>query len=835
MLQLRPRALRPRPWFAAGVTALVGALAAACSSSSSGGTAAAPVPPSATAGFDVSKNAFAFPNFAYGYASALMTPDLAVRMFGATAVCADTQSPCTLTPAANLWINNVNASMDGGRCEGFAVLSGVFFLGLSSSSSFGAGSTRDLTLDGNIPLQQELAYWYATQNVSAVTQATKALEAKDAIAFLATFLKSGTPEYYRIGFVRRTATGVAGGHAVLPTGYEEINGQKGVYKLHVYDNNYPDSDRVMTVDTVANRWEYQGSSDPTQASADYVGDAANKNPLYFAPIKVREGTLACPFCTGSATAQTYATGSVSVSESDRSGNSAGYDAQGAPATSGQASVQPGFSDIDTWDNASTTTLVLPAGDSTVKVAGSDATVPSSVLKLGAGYAVQASNLSLPAGASDTLTLGGSGARASYVSTSGTALALSSSIVRSSGGLVQMQVTAPAHATTVAVGLDDPSGTLTAQSDGTAGQMVLVTVLKTAADGTKQSGTLVASGSATSTITVQSTTWMPGQPLTGAQDTGDGTVTMLSDACVDGVEDGNESDVDCGGTCAAKCAQGSACAAAGDCATGACNTMTHVCAATTCSDGSKDGNESDVDCGGTCAAKCAQGSGCAAAGDCATGACNTTTHACVATTCSDGSKDGAESDVDCGGGTCAACPDGKACMVTADCTTLTCTANVCVDAPKVVYVTSTAYPGNFGGLAGADAICALHPEVAAPGAVFKAWLSDSTASPSTRFTHPTGTYVNVDFTEVAKSYADFFSGVHESRIEDEAGNSFTYSVFTATTTAGIADVANGTCQNWTADSEGDFATVGDSSQASSDWSFVGPASCETPRSLYCVQQ
>ncbi len=128
-----------------------------------------------------------------------MTPDLAVRMFGATAVCADTQSPCTLTPAANLWINNVNASMDGGRCEGFAVLSGVFFLGLSSSSSFGAGSTRDLTLDGNIPLQQELAYWYATQNVSVVTQATKALEAKDAIAFLATFLKSGTPDYYRIG------------------------------------------------------------------------------------------------------------------------------------------------------------------------------------------------------------------------------------------------------------------------------------------------------------------------------------------------------------------------------------------------------------------------------------------------------------------------------------------------------------------------------------------------------------------------------------------------------------------------------------------------------------
>lgn len=42
----------------------------------------------------------------------------------------------------------------------------------------------------------------------------------------------------------------------------------------------------------------------------------------------------------------------------------------------------------------------------------------------------------------------------------------------------------------------------------------------------------------------------------------------------------------------------------------------------CSDGKKNGSESDLDCGGTCATKCALGKACGAAGDCVAGACVT---------------------------------------------------------------------------------------------------------------------------------------------------------------------------------------------------------------------
>jgi len=46
------------------------------------------------------------------------------------------------------------------------------------------------------------------------------------------------------------------------------------------------------------------------------------------------------------------------------------------------------------------------------------------------------------------------------------------------------------------------------------------------------------------------------------------------------------------------------------------------------------------------------------------------------TCADGVKDGAETDVDCGGGACPSCADGRACAAKSDCQSLACSAGVC---------------------------------------------------------------------------------------------------------------------------------------------------------------
>ena len=47
------------------------------------------------------------------------------------------------------------------------------------------------------------------------------------------------------------------------------------------------------------------------------------------------------------------------------------------------------------------------------------------------------------------------------------------------------------------------------------------------------------------------------------------------------------------------------------------------------------------------------------------------------TCHDGKQNGHETDIDCGGGTCPRCGDGKACHVANDCVSGTCTDGQCV--------------------------------------------------------------------------------------------------------------------------------------------------------------
>jgi len=86
----------------------------------------------------------------------------------------------------------------------------------------------------------------------------------------------------------------------------------------------------------------------------------------------------------------------------------------------------------------------------------------------------------------------------------------------------------------------------------------------------------------------------------------------------------------------------------------------------CTDGMKNGAETGVDCGGGVCAACGVGSGCSANADCQTAACDALSLQCVSNACTDHKKDGAETDVDCGGGTCMACSVGKACASNFDC-------------------------------------------------------------------------------------------------------------------------------------------------------------------------
>ena len=146
---------------------------------------------------------------------------------------------------------------------------------------------------------------------------------------------------------------------------------------------------------------------------------------------------------------------------------------------------------------------------------------------------------------------------------------------------------------------------------------------------------------------------------------------LVGSCEDGKKNGDETDVDCGGACK-KCGESRGCKAPADCTSGSC--ISGGCAAPSCIDKVKNGMETDVDCGGPTAGAecpyCKLGKGCVSENDCD---CDTiclvcSKGKCVAPSCTDMQLDGDETDVDCGGPDvkCPRCPVGKSCFDNTDC-------------------------------------------------------------------------------------------------------------------------------------------------------------------------
>jgi hypothetical protein len=147
-------------------------------------------------------------------------------------------------------------------------------------------------------------------------------------------------------------------------------------------------------------------------------------------------------------------------------------------------------------------------------------------------------------------------------------------------------------------------------------------------------------------------------------------TCIPASCADGVENGTETDLDCGGSCT-RCNDGLTCEGDADCKSKVCEGG--LCKAPNCTDDSQNGAETDVDCGGFCPA-CGTGEGCAVGTDCSSHVC--TGGICQAPKCVDAVKNGSETDVDCGGSQCPDCADGKKCLTGSDCQGGACAGGLC---------------------------------------------------------------------------------------------------------------------------------------------------------------
>ncbi len=150
----------------------------------------------------------------------------------------------------------------------------------------------------------------------------------------------------------------------------------------------------------------------------------------------------------------------------------------------------------------------------------------------------------------------------------------------------------------------------------------------------------------------------------------------------------------------------------------------------------------------------------------------------------------------------------------------------------VFVSSTLYNGDLGGLSGADAKCQSLAASAGLSGTYKAWLSDSNTNAKDRIPDNASYYLVDGVTKVADNKADLIDGNIDHEInKDELGNAQSWQTWTGTKSDGSKDTTH--CNNWTAVS-GYSAKDGKPIYNDYRWTQHGSSSCNNGHALYCFQ-
>ncbi|MFM7537273.1 MAG: hypothetical protein ACKO91_15960 [Acidimicrobiales bacterium] len=397
-----------------------------------GGGSAAPMetaPLTAGYGFEVPKHGFPFENYGNSQGYSNLTAAEVQRMFG-DAACAKGSGPtCTLTPPAEAWMKQQNEGMNGGHCEGMAVVALLLQQGKIDASKLGGASAAAMPIQGNEALQREIAYWFVTQSLQPTQNQSFKAAPVDIVAKLREWFAAGSAaDTYTVGFYKR---GFKDGHAVTAVGLGDKPG--GNVDILVYDNNYPNQVRAISVDMKANTWVYSGSPNPAQAEGRYEGDAESKT-LEVTPTSARLQQQVCPFCgeatTAAAEAKGRATGRTTNQSSGQLGSGSKGSALAAPtqvfldAAAYEAGVTfkvqavgggtlAGVTEIhprggeDLWDKDTPPILQVPAGTAfqvVIDATAVKAAIETDVAIVAPGLSGGISGISMSPGQRDTLVV-----------------------------------------------------------------------------------------------------------------------------------------------------------------------------------------------------------------------------------------------------------------------------------------------------------------------------------------------------------------------------------------------------------------------------------------------
>lgn len=240
-------------------------------------------------GFRPTPHGFGFANWGGDeHPQATLKPDDAAYLFGEQACARIENESCIPTPGARLWLEAMNKSKEGGHCEGMAVLSAAFFIEAESLSDYGGDATQALKPDDEI-LMRTISAYYSTQMVDpvqTVTNVTKKYSLQKIVDGLIAALKSGE-DYPTLGIYDK-----GGGHAVTPYKIERTG--NAVYRVYIYDNNYPGQEKFIDIDAGNDQWVYNGAAlNPSEPADAWSGGAG---AMDFTLFSTRFEPLKCPFC-----------------------------------------------------------------------------------------------------------------------------------------------------------------------------------------------------------------------------------------------------------------------------------------------------------------------------------------------------------------------------------------------------------------------------------------------------------------------------------------------------------------------------------------------------------
>ena len=306
------------------------------------------------------------------------------------------------------------------------------------------------------------------------------------------------------------------------------------------------------------------------------------------------------------------------------------------------------------------------------------------------------------------------------------------------------------------------------------------------------------------------------------------------SCIDGLLNGNETDVDCGGNCP-DCDVGEICFVNEDCLSDYCNGTCQIIMVE-CNDGIDNDGDGSVDLsdGGCLSSSDDDESNCGdnvceTAENCPIDSVGCSDNACFEPTCDNGCGEVQLIDLidescfgnfGCGYQECSCSGYGDECALNT----------------RTIFVSDNIWDGNLGGLIGADEKCQQSATDAGLPGNWKAWLSNSTTSASSRLIHSNSFYTRTDGATVANNWADLTDGnLVNLIVKNEFGLSLTggsQAVWTATNYNGSSNLNN--CANWNVNAGlGRFGTY--TSNSPGWWTSSGTQSCAFTNRLYCVEQ